>query len=815
MPDGMKRDYTLLPIGTDTKPWPTILPTNKGGVPDFTLGAIRSDNPLWLLSQRAYGDAVPEMYRNMPVPGMLPAFEAIVNNPLVYLESDPGYGKTFLGYYVGHAMHPQGAIMADMGGKNLESLLYETVFDADISKNLVDRINRALAQGTMTEPALKALRELTVEQEDGQKVSLLSEEGDKKTFDWTALSESSIPRERIDSTFDSIKRYQEWNGSMHIGFKEIEGPLIRAAKEHRPLVIDEVARRKPGSEAALQQVWPVISGDIPEITIPLGNLGHFTLKHGDIPRTIMTSNKLKDGRDVHPFSDSFWSRLKKVEIPAFSQQDWAHRISQLLSGVPITTLARLEEGKMEHGANRDDARWKVADEKRFTRNLHSIHSTGNPAATPLQHLLIDHWPEVVNVSQALATAYHLSSKWLDPDSPEMQKPDMGALRNEIETPGDPARKVTPRDAVHLLQQAIVRTVEKEALGDSNPSSPDFTDWSMPIIRPSNVPLEAELGKRIKHLIQQWIFDVAGVSESGILRPKLFKQLTKTWEKVLADPSVLDGLNIVEKSNDILSDETIAAKTIIDRLLRMKYEGFEGVPPQHVELFLKSMQDHSVSIAGPDTWRTEILTTDPDTIQQGTLTAPTLVVARSTKEDNTIRQFMTTHPPAMLVEQESVVATLGLPVLGNKMLQALSIHPDDLKPSFIPPAASFGTKVPVMTTTAVAATADGQYAKIHIVHNKKDGATLVVASQPLAGDWSQSKNITVVSAADAGALASVDAWLKAHSSGQQDALKQAFAFRNDVPAEQARDSLADLLINPAVKAFSPTMVRREAVQSASR
>src|SRR5271156_5230536 len=113
--------YKPLPIGTRARPWPTRQRGEENGVRTFGMGVIQSDtDPLWLHSAREYKHVLPELMRNMPVPGMLDAFEAIIHNPLVYLESDPAYGKSYLANLIGNAMHPQGAVIYDAGGKNME-----------------------------------------------------------------------------------------------------------------------------------------------------------------------------------------------------------------------------------------------------------------------------------------------------------------------------------------------------------------------------------------------------------------------------------------------------------------------------------------------------------------------------------------------------------------------------------------------------------------------------------------------------------------------------------------------------------------------
>ena len=814
--------YQPLPIGTRGRPWPTRQRGEENGIRTFAMGVIQSDtDPLWLHSAREYKHVLPELIRNMPSPGMFDAFEDILHNPLVHIVSDPAYGKSYLANLIGNAMHPEGAVMYDAGGKNMESLLFETVFDSNANSDLMDRINSALREGTLTAPSLKALRELKVKKtkgdEEGCEQPLLSEEGNKRVFDWKGLEHSDIPRKEIDDVLSSVQKYQEWNGGLRIGFKDVDGALIRAAKEHRPLVIDEALRRKVGSEAALQQVWQVINGEINQLTIPLGNLGEFTLRHGDIPKVIMTSNYPKDGKDVQPFSDSLRSRLVEKEIPAFTAEDWAHRISQVLTGVPITTLARLEKGHMLQGPNPEDAQWEVADHNKFRRNLESIRHANETAVPRLQAKLLDHWQDVREVSNALGRAYNESSALLDPESPVLQQADMAGIRFEVDKPGDKAQKLTPRTALRSLRQAIQRM--PESVSATKTQGVDYSDWDMPNITPSKEPIEARMGDRLKTLVEHWIDDVAGVTPDGVKRPKLYAQLRKVWTEagVIGPNSVLDRLNIKSTAVETTTEEVRQAQAVINSYLKAKYPSFEGVSVQQVELFLKSLQDVPPKFLGDEKVQAHVLTSDSDSIAEGVFTDEVAVVSRT--EDQTkpgganFSEFLAQHPPAKLVDQDKAISTLALPYVGKELLQAISKTPDGADSN---PAASYSGNAPCVITTTIAKGSDNgaaSYAKLHVVHNKQTGKSLVVAFTEPTVEMGRDSSVTVVNAKDRDAASQVKSWLDANSQGANDDLRAAFEERNGVPTDKASAGLETLLTDATIKTFSPTML--DGSHSASR
>ncbi|MFZ4542229.1 MAG: hypothetical protein ACOYNL_10650 [Rickettsiales bacterium] len=793
-------DYKPLPLGTKGKPWPKILRGEDAkGVRTFGPGLHQSDSkPLWLHSARPYHEVMPELYRDMPVPGLFDAFEAVLANPLVYLESDPGYGKTFLASYVGRAMHPKGAIIADAGGKNLESLLFETVFDANDSNDLIDRINHALADGTLTEPSLKALRELKKNQGGTDGVPLLSEEGGKKVFDWQGLQNSDVPREKIDSVLSSIQKYQEWNGGLRIGFKDVPGKLIQAAIEHRPLVIDEFARRKPGTEAVLQQVWQVINGEIPTLSVSLGNLGEFILHHGDIPKVIITSNQVKDGKDVHPISDSLSSRFKTVKAPAFSEEDWAHRINQKLAGVPISTQSRLEEGQMENGE------WQVSNQAAFTKNMHHIHRGNRPAVSPLQTTLIDNWPAVMIASAALAEGFHKSAELLDPESPTLQNANMSAIRFEVDKPGNRAKKLTPRDALRILEQSVQHMAE--AVPATETKGADFSDWSMPNIRPTDEPVEEHLGDRMKTLINQWIDDAAGVTIDGAERPKLYAQLITVWKDagILGPNSVLDGLNLKSKKVAVTSDNALQLQATINALLQSKYPGAEGITPQQAESFLESLEVQRPTPLDAHRVLTNVATADVDAISNNDLMEQVSVGMRPLATgENGWKEFIDSHPAEHLVDQDTVIATLGMPYANKELLRAISKRPNDASDG---QGVSYHDKEPYMMTTTLTKAADGSYAKIHVLHSRNDGKTLVITSKPSALKMPPESGVTVVQAASTGATKMAREWLAEHvATTSHNTMRSAFELRNSIPDNLSRAGLAEILTSPDTMAFSPTVV----------
>ena len=258
-------------LGVPGAPWPTMIekkvqaPGKNGKtIVTYELGVIESaDKALEFHSARPYLEVLDLLIRGMPVRGMLPAFENLVNrarrdqnNMIAFLRGDPGGGKSYLSVLLGKAVDPRGPVVTSAGGRNLEYLLWQNVFDTEECKPIVDAINKGLSDQTLSTPSLKALRELGKH---------FSEENGRRALDWNALEvDSKITSEKLQSVLEAVRSSEGWSAkSMGIGFKIVEGPLIKADRSGQLLVLDEINKCKEGSEGPLQIVWQVKNGGKP------------------------------------------------------------------------------------------------------------------------------------------------------------------------------------------------------------------------------------------------------------------------------------------------------------------------------------------------------------------------------------------------------------------------------------------------------------------------------------------------------------------------------------------------------------------------
>src|SRR5262249_18993092 len=98
------------------------------------------------------------------------------------------------------------------------------------------------------------------------------------------------------------------------------------------------------------------------------------------------------------------------------------------------------------------------------------------------------------------------------------------------------------------------------------------------------------------------------------------------------------------------------------------------------------------------------------------------------------------------------------------------------------------------------------AKLHVIHNKKNGESLVVTNKPPKIQLSADSKVTVVTV-DEG-IDRINEWLERQGAKTAENifdLLEAFKERNAAPEHMNNHALVNLLIDPSVKAYSPTML----------
>jgi hypothetical protein len=110
------------------------------------------------------------------------------------------------------------------------------------------------------------------------------------------------------------------------------------------------------------------------------------------------------------------------------------------------------------------------------------------------------------------------------------------------------------------------------------------------------------------------------------------------------------------------------------------------------------------------------------------------------------------------------------------------------------------------TTMFCRAKDGNYARLHVIHNRKTHNTLAISFSDTDFTPPRGGNLTLVTGNRPDALPAIEGWLNKHAAGQAQALGEAFAFRNQLPGDSTNLPIAQKLIHRQQTSHSPVMIR---------
>ncbi len=206
------------------------------------------------------------------------------------------------------------------------------------------------------------------------------------------------------------------------------GPIIRAFEEGRPITLDEYNKGKPGTDSNLQVLWQFFIGEIDQHTVVGGAGQTFTFRRADMQpgfAVTLTGNKASDGQNTHLLSRSAYQRLQPIEIPDPQVIDYQHRLCQILTGMPVSTLYYMNEEK-----------WKN-DSAGFTKFLLKMRmlglDTAAQEAVPIHQLgLLANWGNLLKATEKLAGFYYNWVQTTDPASKLLEDSKMSEVAEEID-----------------------------------------------------------------------------------------------------------------------------------------------------------------------------------------------------------------------------------------------------------------------------------------------------------------------------------------------------------------------------------------------
>lgn len=424
-------------VGTSDLPYPAshFKPGSDGQL-EMEVGVIADDaHPLSIYADMPHEHVVGLLYREMAIPSLLHVQkEAIIRrapeskNRLMAIMGDPGSGKSHMAKMMGRVRDPRGAEVIDCGGRYMGDLLFEQVIDfgEDFKTALTERIRA----GGLSDRSIKIF--------DEEFPEALVRNGDNEVIniDWNKIgapkNTGTKDEPKYETTAEAVTRAMgliegtiaKWESIPTqtvntVGVRKQAGPLIRAYQEGRELVLDEYTKSIEGSDDSLQTVLQFMTGEIDEATVENSMKVNgrdetyaFTFRRSDIKPgffVTMTGNKDTDGHSTHSLSRSAYSRINPFTIEDPLPVDWKHRISQILTGLPLSTLYSVfsdmaAEDSDEFGEMMVELRLMgLSDEQRAKVPTHQL-------------TMLRNWEQTNAAVEKLADFYMYWSRIIDPNS---------------------------------------------------------------------------------------------------------------------------------------------------------------------------------------------------------------------------------------------------------------------------------------------------------------------------------------------------------------------------------------------------------------
>lgn len=469
------------PIGVAGLPYPKIsIVEDANGETVYQLDIVQdTNNPIVVYSDMTPKQVTGIMYREMASKVMLMASQELLArlNPeradrVVAMIGDPGWGKTHEFRKIGKMAHPDGAIIVDMGGMNANEVLWRTVID--YGKGTREIFDKRLAAGQVSDETLKTLEEAF----PGSVVRVEGGASQVTTINWDAVGRrrpkstdaagNEIPAEDRGAAVKRAKELLEFLyeqekitvQSNAFGIKTVPGEIFEAHWSGRPLLLDELTKALPETINTLQSVLQVFNGEIAEFEVKNPSAESSEFGDNDSPKSIVlrasdvrasfllgvAGNDKSDGATTFDFSESFSSRILKVNIGDPDKDDWAHRTSQLWTGLPLSTLNLLYAGPMK--TNPEAYAKFLIDLRKLDLNADQVN------AIPPHHTeFLKKYSDTAAAIDQFATTLHTWDQLSREDSALLAKDEYKQLVDEL---GEKAKriKITPRIITQIYNQSI-------------------------------------------------------------------------------------------------------------------------------------------------------------------------------------------------------------------------------------------------------------------------------------------------------------------------------------------------------------------------
>ncbi|MDP9196659.1 MAG: hypothetical protein M3O22_07855 [Pseudomonadota bacterium] len=451
-----------LPLGTVAAPFPMMGVTDLE-VPDGSGGTVRrKGNVLWLMrndkaplpfyTARPKEEALAILMREIPSPSLLPGLVKMIEqsapdskNRIILFLGEHGTGKTRLAEVFAKASDSRPPVFIDCGGRNLFDLFYETVLDSPAT--LRSAVDKYLQQGQ-----LSPIRIAFLQQGLGQAFEIAADgktcrivwdsigtPPPKKNKDDIVLDSMTLSKWALDCLehFCSLEGIQVGGSGNALGLQTREGPIIRAWKEDRQVILDEYTKGQKGTDNAYQTFLQFMNGerDWAVIKNRLSVNGQeqsvefrFDRRNmGSNFRISLTGNKSSDGPTTVDLSASAYSRIPVVEVEKPSRLDWTQSASYILTGVPLSTWATLYKFQAEKD--------KPGFAREMVAMLTAARSPEEMDMIPAVYAArLGQWEQTLEAARNLAEFYKLWTDVTTPDSELLSQGNMVSVATEIDRP---------------------------------------------------------------------------------------------------------------------------------------------------------------------------------------------------------------------------------------------------------------------------------------------------------------------------------------------------------------------------------------------
>jgi hypothetical protein len=530
-----EKNHQKVVLGNSNTPLPVWDPqTGATGAlagPDssVTLYTTREDQKGIPVAEHIYAD----LMRNLPSRSMLPHLmhELMERDPnrvdwdkhsfLCGYMGPPSIGKSYMIKTLGRLTHPRGNLYLNCKDIDMGTIFCETVFDTSGANREKAAIDAKLMQGNqggkgLSESSLQMLRNslgdaYTEQQQDGKTVV---------SIDWNGIQvkggtpeeqnyQKQVIREAISQVCQN-EGIQMTADAGQIGITTRDGIAIRAADPNsadygRPVLLDELNRAKPGTLQKLYEFFAMLSDPkVEKLQVTGGENRPFTFYRKDLPvsyRMNFTGNpagRAMGSADMdRPLISRFGAELDIRTVPDPALHDYADRISQSLTGVPLTQLYYSARPFFD------------AHPEKLVETARNFRLAGLTDAekknVPEEELLnIAIAPRVIQLSEQLAEFFSNVKHVFNPES-QLYRGGKVSLSQEYES---------YLQGIEIDLRLVTKLIEKASVVPPRVLQPAMVDYSNAFNKTAkqNDALELEerledRGRRLESYLQQWMHQV--------------------------------------------------------------------------------------------------------------------------------------------------------------------------------------------------------------------------------------------------------------------------------------------------------------------